>query len=707
MYGLNDITIPWHRFPLLRMVIFFLSGIFFSYFMSFPAWVYLSGAFLSLLYCITCHKLGVGRARQLYVKSIFLLLTFFFLGAARYSAATYSLPSNHYSQYWSKNHKAILQVVIKERPKIRNRARTFVDVQAYSDSTGLLQPVVGGMVLYFEADDSLALSYEPGDQVALHAPVSPTLGNTNPYSFDYKTYLHNRGIDYQAFVDDERHFLLARKTLPLWSQLASSFRGKALTIIDTHVDGADEQAVVSAMLLGYRNNISSDLYQSFTDTGVVHVLAVSGLHVGILAGLLLWLLKVVPETSLLLKITKTSIVIIVLTAYALITGAAPAVVRAAFMFGLMLISSFFKDDLNIFNSLSIAALVMLLISPQMAFQASFQFSFLALTSIVFFQPYISGLWEPRHRLVDWAWQLSSVALAAQVLVFPLTIYYFHKFPTYFMISGIVAIPAAVGILYGGLAVLLSGLLLPSIVTDWAGILLSSWVKGFNMVIAAINTLPGTVMDGIWFEPITTILLYVLILLLMLFLAFDKQVRMIYAAGWVLLLLTSISGLRRIGTHHQSFITVYDIYNGYSFDYVMGRSVYSFRSPNITDEKHHFAVYNNRIKHRSATIKALDTVEYFRDQRIVKHKSLLLARNYATFITEGEVPKVDCLPIDLLLVTKATPHHPDYYLRSLAPDLLVMDSSIGWRDRRKWITAARDRGLMLHQVNRHGSITISI
>lgn len=703
-YGRIDI--PWHRFPLLRVVIALILGIITSSIISVPTSVYLSLSFLAITSCIVCHKVGVKITQQLFFKSVLLLVAVFFLGAARYSSETYSLPNNHYSHHLIDNGKQSIEALILERPKVRNRARTFVEVSSIIDGDGNYQPTQGKMVLYFLAEDSVATAYQPGDKVALQTSITPTLANTNPYAFDYKEYLHNRGVDYQGFVSSDRHTRVAERQLPIWAQLASDFRGHALQTIQDYMSGADEKAVVSAMLLGYRNNISSELYDSYTDTGVVHVLAVSGLHVGIVAGLLLYLLSFLTDKRLSTKVLKTVIVILILGAYVLVTGAAPAVVRAAIMFGLMLIASFLSNDLNVFNSLSLAAIAMLLVTTSMLFQASFQFSFLALTSIVFFQPYLVQLVSPKSKILDWMWQMITVAISAQILVFPLTIFYFHKFPLYFMLSSIIAIPAAVGIIYGGILLLAAAVIVPSAVTTLIGTLLSWWVWGFNKSIALINSLPGTVVDGIWFEPSTTILLYILIGLLMIFLAFDLKPQTVFAGLYVVLFMVVLSGFRSISRHHQAFMTIYDIYGGYAIDFVIDDKTYYVKDTSITDEKYHFAVFNNRIKHRANNPIALMSTTHDGEILADMTHGLIQVCDKQILLTGGSVP-TSCTAVDVLIVTKSDELHPYTYLSTIDPTLIVIDSSLGWDQRKQWTMAAREYGSDLYAINRQGALTYNL
>lgn len=693
----------WHKYPMLRVIIALMAGIVVSsYTPSVSAYVYGGLFVISAFSILFPWRTFIHFDSAAHIKSASILLCFLFFGAFRYGIDTNTLPAQHFSHYIPSG-MTTLSGIILEQPKVRNRARTTIQVTSILDSLDVHRDSEGTLVAYFESEDTSAL-YKPGDQIAFYCRIDPTLANTNPYAFDYKDYLHNRGIDHQAFVREGNHHLLREKQLHPIYQKASNIRVAALGIIDTYIPINDRKAVVSAMLLGYRNNITPELYQSYTDTGVVHVLAVSGLHVGIIAAMLFWIMNWIPSKYTYTKVAKAVIVILLLAAYVLITGAAPAVVRAAIMMTFILLSAFLKDGLNIFNSLAVSAFLMLAYDPGMFYQASFQFSFLALTSIVFFQPILSKVWVPKTKPVQWAWGLSLVAISAQILVFPLTIFYFHKFPMYFMLSGIVAIPAATAIIYGGVALLLSAVVLPHQVTLVVAWLLSHIIWLFNYLIELIHSLPGTVAGGLWAEQSTMLLMYVFIGCCMFFLTRDYKYRYLKYASVTLLTMVTLTSFRTAKSHHQTFVTIYDMYNSYAIDFVDGMTVYAITDSTLSSEKHHFAVHNNRIKHGTRYEQDISTEAYVTGDQFARSKSLYHLGNLSIYVIDSLMPTAP-LDVDILVVSHASKVPPEVYMKHITTRQVIVDNSLKYWLAKPWAGYCSSHNIRYRNVATEGAITI--
>lgn len=181
----------------------------------------------------------------------------------------------------------------------------------------------------------------------------------------------------------------------------------------------------------------------------MHILAVSGLHVGIIFIILSKLLFFL-ERHKYGKILQSALIILILIFYAMLTGLSNSVIRATIMFIFICFGRMFTRQVNIYNTLSASAFIMLLYNPYSIMDVGFQLSYLAVISIVFFQPKIYSLLNLRYKFPDYIWQLVSVAIAAQIATFPLTIHYFNQFPVYFILSNILIIPFVSIIIYGAL-----------------------------------------------------------------------------------------------------------------------------------------------------------------------------------------------------------------------------------------------------------------
>ena len=219
----------------------------------------------------------------------------------------------------------------------------------------------------------------------------------------------------------------------------------------------EELAIINALLLGQRQDISEEVMQNFQKAGAVHILAVSGLHIGIIMLLLNFLLK---PLEILKKGSEIKLVLVVLFLwfFAFVAGLSPSVVRAVTMFTAVAIALTSKNTINTYNSLIISIFILLLINPYYLFEVGFQLSYLAVFFIVWLQPMLYKLWKPKLKLADYSWQLLTVSTAAQLGVLPLSLYYFHQFPGLFFMSNLIIIPFLGMILgFGILIILLASL----------------------------------------------------------------------------------------------------------------------------------------------------------------------------------------------------------------------------------------------------------
>ncbi|MFY0675122.1 MAG: ComEC family competence protein [Bacteroidia bacterium] len=271
---------------------------------------------------------------------------------------------------------------------------------------------------------------------------------TNPNQFNYKAYLANKGIYHQAFIKTE-DFHLSHYT-PKFSLLSYFNKSRQWMLKNLEFLNTRSKPVAEALLLGYKENLTDDIKNIFSSTGTMHILAVSGLHVGIIYKAVDWLLFFLAGFKHGKKI-KIAILLCVLWSYAFITGMPPSVMRASVMFSLVTIGTSLNRPNNIFNNVFASCFLLLVINPRLIYDVGFQLSYLAVLGILVFQPIISKLWLAPNKVLQFIWDLVTVSFAAQLAVAPLTIYYFHQLPLIFPVSNLIAIPGAfLVVVFGGI-----------------------------------------------------------------------------------------------------------------------------------------------------------------------------------------------------------------------------------------------------------------
>ena len=334
-----------------------------------------------------------------------------------------------------------------------------------------------GNVLLNVEKDSLKTTFNTDDSIVLPAVFTPLKPPLNPHQFNYKQYLARQSIHQQVFLKKDRYLLLSKGRFSLRG-FSARIRSKINKALQKHPFSKNTLAVMNALLLGQRQDLSNELRNKYENAGAIHILAVSGLHVGILLLLLNFLLQPLERLRK-GKSIKIILVVGLLWCFALIAGMSASVVRAVTMFSFVAVGLSFQRRKTITFSLISSAFLLLLVKPMFLFDVGFQLSYLAVFGIVWVQPKLANLLKCKYWFFRNVWSLCSVSIAAQVGVLPLSLYYFHQFPGLFFLSNVLIIPFLGAILMGGILVIILALsnLLPNLIAD-----------SYNGIIEALNGL---------------------------------------------------------------------------------------------------------------------------------------------------------------------------------------------------------------------------
>lgn len=342
--------------------------------------------------------------------------------------------------------------------------------------------------------DSNSFTLQVDDILQANTKIQSLNDPFNPYQFNYKNYLENQNIYAQIYIEANKITIINRESHSLIGY-ANRFRKNIINHLERYEFKPNELAVIKALLLGYRQDINKNLYQDYVNAGAIHILAISGLHVGIILMILDFLLGFLKRFRYGLLI-KTALILFLLWSFAAIAGFSASVLRAVTMFSAVAIGMNLKRPYNIYNTLAISAFVLLLFNPLLLYQIGFQLSYLAVIGIVSIQPMLYRLIKSKSWLLDKIWQLTTVSIAAQIAIFPLTIFYFHQFPGLFLVSNVIIIPFLGLILsYGFIVIILAILKTPDFflfdiydaIIRWMNILFSWVAKKESFILTDIPT----------------------------------------------------------------------------------------------------------------------------------------------------------------------------------------------------------------------------
>lgn len=412
---------------------------------------------------------------------------------------------------------------------------------------------------------NLKLNY--GSVVFVKGGILPVQPPKNPNEFDYRDYLRKQNIFGHVFVSDDQLAVVGFAPPSRIMQAGLAARAKGMELIRGCIPQPREQAILGALLLGVKDYLDNDIKEAYSSAGAMHVLAVSGLHVGIvfyLLGIAFGFLKRTNSG----KVVFMLLTLVSIWIYALITGFSPSVLRAVVMFSVIIISGNLGKRANVYNSLGIAALILLVYDPFLIYSVGFQLSFVAVFGIVYLHPRLYHLWEAPNRIVDYVWSITCVSIAAQVATFPLTMLYFHQFPTYFLVSNLVVIPAASLILISGIAMLLAGAAWLTLGT-WIGWLTFAIVWSVNEAMMALLSLPYPLFDWLYFDLVDTLIVYLILIALAVAFAIRARTAFVFA----LLLAACWSGWfiwKDFEQQAKHEVVVYEIKNHTAIDLIAGK-----------------------------------------------------------------------------------------------------------------------------------------
>ena len=500
----------------------------------------------------------------------------------------------------------------------------------------------GNVVLYFSKKDfSRPFSY--GDLLVIRGSPSRVHPPSNPGEFDLRKNLYFKNVYHQYFIrtgqaklvghDEGNPFIAAAIRVRLWSDRQ----------LKTYVNGEREQATASALVLGVTDGLDSDLLQAYASTGAMHVLAVSGLHVSIIYWIILLLGKPLEK----LKSGKASLAVIsvvLLWIYAFVTGWSPSVLRAVMMFTFVALARPWKQSTNIYNTMAASAFCLLVYDPFFVMSVGFQLSYIAVFGIVFIHPHLYVLWEPKSRVWDEVWKVTSVSIAAQVATVPISLYYFHQFPNYFLLANLLVIPASFVVLVVGLAVLPCAVV--PLLASMVGFMLQWTIFIMNSIIVVIGSFPFAVVKNIYVDGSQALLLAGITLATSFCLLF-RNVRWLWLGLCFSIGFSVFDWIHVFKVVERNHITIYNINGQTSIDFIGRGELYSY------GEFDPFRMSANRVKLGARSNKSLsfqtkfdNTLIVWRGLRIVVARSAIPANLDADILIISDnafkrLPEIKC------------------------------------------------------------------
>ena len=575
----------WRPFPLLRLVFPFLAGIILECtFM--PASRYQVMGLIALTILLVSARLFA-----LFVKvyssrwvSGFIFNLFFIVAGIQ--IANQTRISND-PDYIAGQPGGVFLACLTESPsETRYGFKATVSLEFIYTGSGWKR-VAGNVLAYLKTNPGYPV-LQFGDNILLKARIDSISDNSNPHTFNYSKYLRTKGITHRVFADPYAWKKCSLENGQILRKFAFQFRDKLLEVLRENNVTGNEFAVAAALLLGYVDDLSPDLMHDYAASGAMHVLSVSGMHVGIIYLFFEFLLGFMNKKRL-GRWFKAIFLLAFIWFYACLTGLSPFVFRSAAMLTLPIIAKSMDRTPNMYNVIAASLLFMLAIDPFLILDVGFQLSYLAVIGLVVFYKPIYDLYVTSAWLPDKIWSVLAVSLAAQIATLPITLYVFHQFPNYFLITNLFVVPLSSLIIYVGIMLMAFGHV-PFIAMFVAKILVFLiWL--LNAIIHWIEGLPFSTITGIHLSSAEMFVLYLMIIAGFVFLTM-KRIAVLYlflitCIGFMVLMVTF-----KAQRYYSSRMLVFNVKNISILEFsIQDKAVIYYGNNKPTDGKMFFDNFN--------------------------------------------------------------------------------------------------------------------
>jgi competence protein ComEC len=439
-------------YPLFRLSVALATGIFLSDVFALDGTYLYALCFVFVLSVLLSSIFYFSKTYRIrFLFGISVSLSFLLLGGILF---VISLENIHHE--WDSD-KAVYVASVCDIPRVKGKTiQATVNVEKVKDvATGSWKPVNKQILLYW-MPDSMQPPLQCGDRICFRAHVGMPMSDADFTGFDYGQYLQRQGISGTAIVYSGYWRKLLQPSTPTFKMQALMLREQIVKKFRTWSLEDDVLAIISALTVGDKSKLTREIKATYNAAGVSHILALSGLHIGILSMILSWLFYPLRRVCG-GKWIAGFLIVGLLWGFAFLSGLSPSVIRAVTMFSAYVVASIFSEDrFSGFSALTLTAFIMLIYQPMYLFDVGFQLSFMAVFGIFLFYPLIDSLFVVRNKIVAYLWNIISLSLAAQLATLPLILYYFGTFPVYFLLSNLVVAPIAVFILSATLLALALG-----------------------------------------------------------------------------------------------------------------------------------------------------------------------------------------------------------------------------------------------------------
>lgn len=640
------------KFPLARIAIWFILGLLAAYYFNpNPAIALISLGISFILFGISYYL----SKKQLDQKRYFGLITyliFFLVGVTTQSLHNKRFSPNHYVNNFKPEQHYFVGATLIEKLK----SSAFND-RYIAEITSVDSLKTNGRILFNIKKDSLNQQLKIGSQMLYYGEIYENREPHNPNQFNYGRYLKNKSIYGQIYADASDVKVNSHLDKNIW-YYAAAFRNRIITNLKKSGFAEAELNVVVALILGQQQDISPEILKDYQLAGAVHILSVSGLHVGCIMIAIGYLLKPLPKNKF-GEVLKLVIIIGFLWLFALVAGFSPAVTRSVVMFTFIAIGEYSNRKTNIFHTLIASMFFILLVEPAFIFDVGFQLSYCALFFIVWLKPIFDKIWMPENKILKSFWEILSVSFAAQIGAFPLSVYCFHQFPGLFFVTNLLVLPMLSAILAFGVFVMLWAYV--TVVPEFLAKVLENSIWFLNKIINWVASFESFIFQDISFNWQMLVTCYLMIFAFAIWIMKPDFKKLSLALTSLIIFQITYFGTEYLNQTQEEFI-IFNAKQSTIISERQGGNITLYASDSLSESIMNFSVKPYLVGNFASIskIESVPNLHYFNKNKILIVDSLsILPAN---------------INPDVLLLTQSPKLNLERVLQFSKPKMIVADAS---------------------------------
>jgi competence protein ComEC len=527
--------------------------------------------------------------------------------------------------------------------------------------------------------------FEIGTPLLIKGILSKNRPPNNPNQFDYSKYLENKQIYAQLYADVEEIKIGTEIEKNIW-YYSSKLRTRIIRNLEKNNFNKTELNVAIALIMGQQQDISPEIIRDYQYAGAVHILSVSGLHIGFILIFVTFILKPIPNTKR-GSFIKLLIILASLFTFGIIAGLAPSVVRSVTMFSFVAIGNHLRRSVNIYHTLLVSILLILLFEPSFLFDVGFQLSYLALFFIIWLQPFLASIWLPKTKVSKYIWDILTVSFAAQLGTLPLSIYYFHQFPGLFFVTNLIIIPVLSIIMVLGVLVMLLAALnnIPIFLSE----LLEWSIYYLNKIINTIASLEQFIIQDIPLHFYLLLSSYLLLFTAIIWLKKPSFNRLVMALVSIIILQISCLDIQWNIQNEQEWI-VFNIKRNTLLAERKGENITVYANDSILKT----AQKNNTLKsYRIGNLSSL------REKKKIQNLFYFNGKKIFILDSSGVFPKN--IQPDIIVMTQSPKINFERLLQTTKPKMVIADASNYKTIQKQWKATCMKQKIPFHATSEKG------